>query len=1338
MRWIAVIALALVSCSDVAFEGECREGATTACHEKVGEDEHGLICRSGVRVCEAGRWSECRDATTYHLEEIMGASAALIESEQACYDCNPACRQVTGEPEGDDGDGTTTSTGGGITLEPPRIPRSCSPDEDGDRVPDLGDECIDEVGRPQYLGCPTGATAVLAILPNRPREYTVAADLVTGGSVSNAALRLQGAYPDLLVRVRTFAVMSGSCDVQTANDFRRCDPGSRVRFVITLRNDGVIAQADDAQIFDHQVALDDGRTTNAQGTVRVIVPAEGCETAGAIGMDGRGVIFPPGSEGPCSSLVDGDGDSMPDVIDECPLEVGSPGAGGCPVGPARVSAILPEGASETALVALELPEASESVVLEVSDDPGFVSGWTTEGPTSGFCTSTADDSFAGCDAGSRVGFRLHLDGALPASPTARTYELSVDVVRTFTTSRPRRTRVERESFDVVVVVPPTGCDASGAYGVDGMGGFKGTPNGPPPTSDACETMSDRDADRIVDVADDCPDVAGATELVGCDAGTESITAYAPPALPVTTQLRYTFPSGRSTYRELSFELVGEGLPFAPSEVVDLEIVGVDGHCATRDATEVRNCARGTEVTFEVRFSNSSIPTVDVPRVFDFAIDLHRRDTSRSSPVTARVPVRLVIPPSGCTLTGAFSTDGSGDSGDGLSGVVPAHCPADGCACSNGRDDDGDGLVDGADPECTGPRDDDEGTFGTGIPGDNRDPFWQDCFFDGNSGAGDDGCRYHTECLTGERPASHASCQVSDQCRAFCAPMAPNGCDCFGCCGVALDDGSVAHVLIEDTCSMDVIDDERWCTPCTPSSECVNECGRCELCMGKTIDDLPPDCGAPECASGTSCASDGECGDAEICVLGCCSTTGSTCASLDFEAEPIPPNFLIIMDQSGSMAWGWSGGGSRWQGMKDALFDPSEGVITNLQDQVRFAMRTYRGSSRCDDVLEGTSALELNARDDLATFIDSQSPNGGTPTADAIEQATEWLIDQRMSGVLPAGPTALILATDGEPNGCSRSDNYGRDAVVDRVGEAFDAGFPTFVVSIDEDIAPAHLQAVANAGAGVDSGAPYFTVTSTEELRTELTELITSRLGCALDLSGLIDLSRGACGGGSLSLNDEEVPCSADDGWVAIGERQVELRGSWCDRFRDDGAAMVRGNFPCPAPTDPCAGISCEAGAVCELGACVCPPHTYFDDGECLEPEPPMGTFTAVYDADELCMIPPERPTWTWFMWEASIPEGSSLIVEARTAETLAALDAADFESVTVDTQTTHGAIVCPPRDGVAPSFCGVDVGELLGISSALHGLFVEIRVTMVAASADPATYPIIRTIRQEALCAPVE
>ena len=66
-------------------------------------------------------------------------------------------------------------------------------------------------------------------------------------------------------------------------------------------------------------------------------------------------------------------------------------------------------------------------------------------------------------------------------------------------------------------------------------------------------------------------------------------------------------------------------------------------------------------------------------------------------------------------------------------------------CSDGLDNDGDGKIDLADPECVSPLDNDESSFATGIPGDNKDACKQDCFFDGNSGMGDDGCEWQLKC-----------------------------------------------------------------------------------------------------------------------------------------------------------------------------------------------------------------------------------------------------------------------------------------------------------------------------------------------------------------------------------------------------------------------------------------------------------------------------------------------------------------------------------------------------------------------------------------------------------------
>jgi hypothetical protein len=224
------------------------------------------------------------------------------------------------------------------------------------------------------------------------------------------------------------------------------------------------------------------------------------------------------------------------------------------------------------------------------------------------------------------------------------------------------------------------------------------------------------------------------------------------------------------------------------------------------------------------------------------------------------------------------------------GTLAAELCGDSCVCNNGIDDDMDGQIDGLDAECTGPLDNDEGSFATGIPGDNRDPKWQDCFFDGNSGAGDDDCRYHTDCLTGDKAPDDPDCTLTDACIKFCAPRTPNGCDCFGCCTVELGDGSTVDILTGSTCSLDNIADEKACMRCEKSPTCGNTCGECELCPGKTVEDLPdtciPDTGTGGASNGAGGApgtpiytcDDGEqvCGPdlpgcplGRYCSLGCC-------------------------------------------------------------------------------------------------------------------------------------------------------------------------------------------------------------------------------------------------------------------------------------------------------------------------------------------------------------------------------------------------------------------------------------------------------------------------------------
>jgi hypothetical protein len=249
-------------------------------------------------------------------------------------------------------------------------------------------------------------------------------------------------------------------------------------------------------------------------------------------------------------------------------------------------------------------------------------------------------------------------------------------------------------------------------------------------------------------------------------------------------------------------------------------------------------------------------------------------------------------------------------------------------CGDCEDNDGDGFIDDEDPNCLGPCDNNEAGFDLKLPGQPPSPCDRDCYFDANSGSGNDKCDWALQCdpltpivgccdpnistVNCGHPNNRKTCrdpEVQDPlCHEICMPIVPNGCDCFGCCDIRTDanPGDENWIYIGtfrteggnkiDTCHMDAAKagDHEACKPCTPQENCTNPCGICELCLGKTeLPDIcfpppppPPDAGVPDASepppppprcTGTRqpCGLPGDdpCPSGQFCLTGCCVAVG---------------------------------------------------------------------------------------------------------------------------------------------------------------------------------------------------------------------------------------------------------------------------------------------------------------------------------------------------------------------------------------------------------------------------------------------------------------------------------
>jgi hypothetical protein len=240
-------------------------------------------------------------------------------------------------------------------------------------------------------------------------------------------------------------------------------------------------------------------------------------------------------------------------------------------------------------------------------------------------------------------------------------------------------------------------------------------------------------------------------------------------------------------------------------------------------------------------------------------------------------------------------------------------------------------------------------------------------------------------------------------------------------------------------------------------------------------------------------------------------------------------------------------------MHDALVG-ANGVVGQLQAKANFGASLFSSDSPCPR-LYNTGARQLNNFNQVKQLIESQSPNGNTPTPGAIDQTVALFA----ANPPPMGsPPIIVLATDGLPNSCAGADSQPESIMAAK--NAYTAGIRTFVLGI-AGVNDSFLQAMANAGQGVQQNQPnakYYTANSPAELQMAFQQIIGGVVSCELTINGTVDPEQAK--GGSVTLNGMQLMYGTD--WEVVNGTTIRLLGQACENLKSSSNPQVQASFPC--------------------------------------------------------------------------------------------------------------------------------------------------------------------------------
>ena len=292
---------------------------------------------------------------------------------------------------------------------------------------------------------------------------------------------------------------------------------------------------------------------------------------------------------------------------------------------------------------------------------------------------------------------------------------------------------------------------------------------------------------------------------------------------------------------------------------------------------------------------------------------------------------------------------------------------------------------------------------------------------------------------------------------------------------------------------------------------------------------------------------------------------NNCGVMNFMlAKGGTPDLLIIQDRSGSMAWDAAGNmnppvgtPTRWSSITAAINQVVSSVNT-----VDWGLLFFPGIPILpipDCSVSSTPAVGCgpNTASAIAKAISGATPNGGTPTMEAINAGVMYF-----KGNTDGRGHYMLLATDGEP-GCGIADET--TGSEQAVTSAAMAGIKTIVVGIGSTGADATLSVLANNGGMPNMTAgqkPYYEVSSTADLVTVLNKIAGQIVSCNYPLQmappnpDYLEID-----GNGMTIPRDKTHMN---GWdYGPNNLSIDFYGPACDALQKGVTTSVSAIFGCP-------------------------------------------------------------------------------------------------------------------------------------------------------------------------------